>query len=138
MEIIDNLQNNNWLDKLTAAVFIEFSVHEPSSRLFSFARYLYERLPTGGSVTSRDVQTWALYRAPSGFFAVYQLLFVIFSLLIIFLQVKELVGEGKAYLVQFWNWIKIFQVFTSVSAAVLVVLKGNETSLYVKSNKKSF
>ena len=132
MEIIHNLQNNNWLDKHTAAIFIEFSVHEPSSRLFSFARYLYERLPTGGSVTSRDVQTWALYRAPSGFFAVYQLLFVIFSLLIIFLQVKEFVGEGKAYLVQFWNWIKIFQVFTSVSAAVLVVLKGNETSLYVK------
>ncbi|RMX60858.1 hypothetical protein pdam_00003501 [Pocillopora damicornis] len=132
LEIIHNLQNNNWLDKHTAAIFIEFSVHEPSSRLFSFARYLYERLPTGGSVTSRDVQTWALYRAPSGFFAVYQLLFVIFSLLIIFLQVKEFVGEGKAYLVQFWNWIKIFQVFTSVSAAVLVVLKGNETSLYVK------
>ncbi|PFX27644.1 Polycystic kidney disease protein 1-like 2 [Stylophora pistillata] len=89
LEIIDNLQNNNWLDESTAAVFIEFSVHEPSSRLFSFARYFYERLPTGGSVTSRDVQTWTLYRASSSFYAVYELLFVILSLLIILSEVKE-------------------------------------------------
>lgn len=135
-EIINNLQNNNWIDRFTTAVFIEFSVHQPSSRLFSFVRYLYERLPTGGSVISVDVQTLALYRTTDGFtgtfYEVYQMLFVIWSLILLFLEVRDVIRNGKAYFAQFWNWIYILQILTSVSAAVVVVLKAKETSLYVR------
>ena len=66
LDVISELQNHGWINEFTAAVFIEFSVHEPSSRLFSSVKYLYERLSTGGVLTSVNVQTEALYPPFSG------------------------------------------------------------------------
>ena len=47
--VIDDLESNDWIDDRAFAVFIEFTVYEPSSTLFSAAKYLYERYPTGGT-----------------------------------------------------------------------------------------
>lgn len=140
-DAISVLQNNEWINDFTVAVFIEFSVHEPSSRLFSIVKYLYERLPTGGVVTTVNVQTLALYPPLHGYFNIFyelsQLFFVFSILILLLLEIKELVRQKKAYFTEVWNWVNVLQILTSTSAAIIGVLKARETSLYVKTVQKN-
>lgn len=136
MDVVNKLQTNDWIDEFTVAVFIEFSVHEPSSRLFNFAKYLYERLPTGGVITTVDVQTLALY-PPSDesfntFYEVCHLLFVVCIIILLSLELRELKRQKRAYFTQIWNWVHILQILTSISAGVMVLLKAKQTSSYVR------
>lgn len=134
--VINKLQDNEWIDEFTAAVFIEFSVHEPSSRLFSFAKYLYERLPTGGVVTTVKVQTLVLYMPLGGpfnaFYELCQLSFVVFTLILVLLEIKKFVKQKKAFFTKFWNWVCILQILTSICAAIIGLLKAKQTSLFIK------
>ena len=137
LNVISELQNHEWIDEFTAAVFIEFSVHEPSSRLFSSVKYLYERLPTGGVLTSTNVQTLALYPPFSGDFfnTLYELchqFLVVCILILVGLEIKEIIDQRSAYFMQFWNWVHMMQILTSASAVIIGLLKANQTSFFVK------
>lgn len=137
LNVISELQKHDWINEFTAAVFIEFSVHEPSSRLFSSVKYLYERLPTGGVLTSVNVQTLALYPPFSGDFfnTLYELChqFVIVCILVLLgLEIREIIDQKRAYLMQFWNWIHMMQILASTSAVIIGMHKENETSFFVK------
>ncbi|KAJ7379879.1 hypothetical protein OS493_012636 [Desmophyllum pertusum] len=48
LKVLNTLQEHNWIDEFSVAVFIEFTIFNPSSSLFSVAKCLYERSPTGG------------------------------------------------------------------------------------------
>lgn len=142
LEVIGGLQSNDWINEFTVAVFIEFSVHEPSSRLFSFVKYLYERLPTGGVLTSVNVQTLALYPPFSGdffntLFELCHLFLVVCILILVGLEIIELLDQKRAYFTQFWNWVHIIQILTSTSAVIIGLLKANQTSFYVKRVQKN-
>lgn len=135
--VISELQNHDWINEFTVAVFIEFSVHEPSSRLFSSVKYLYERLPTGGVLTSVSVQTLALYPPFSGDFfnTLYEIChqFLIVCILILSgLEIKEIIDQKRAYLLQFWNWVHMMQILTSTSAVIIGLHKESQTSFFVK------
>ena len=137
LDVISRLQNHDWINEFTAAVFIEFSVHEPSSRLFSSVKYLYERLPTGGVVTSVNVQTLALYPPFSGDFlnTLYELcheFLVVCILILVGLEIKEIIDQKRAYFMQFWNWVHIMQILTSASAVIIGLFKANQASFFVK------
>ena len=137
LDVISKLQNHDWINEFTAAVFVEFSVHEPSSRLFSSVKYLYERLPTGGALTSVKVQTLALYPPFSGVFfnTLYELchqFLVVCILILVGLAIKEIIDQKKAYFIQFWNWVHVMQILTSTSAVIIGLLKANQTSFFVK------
>ena len=47
INVIKVLEENRWIDNQTAAVFVEFTVFEPSSSLFSAIKLLFERSPIG-------------------------------------------------------------------------------------------
>jgi polycystin 1L2 len=56
---LEELQNNltalqqmNWIDRQTRAVFIEFSLYNPNIKLFSYCTILFEILPTGNIISS--------------------------------------------------------------------------------------
>ena len=137
LDVISKLQNHDWINDFTAAVFIEFSVHEPSSRLFSSVKYLYERLPTGGVLTSVNVQTLALYPPFSGDFfnTLYELchqFLVACILILVGLEIKEIIDQRRAYFMQFWNWVHMVQILTSASAVIIGLFKANQASFFVK------
>ena len=45
--IIDDLIKNDWIDRQTRAVLVEFSLYNPSSNLLAVMTYYYEVLPAG-------------------------------------------------------------------------------------------
>lgn len=137
LDVISGLQNHNWINEFTAAVFIEFSVHEPSSSLFSSVKYLYERLPTGGVLTSVDVQTLALYPPFSAdylntLYELFHQFLIVCIIILVGLEIKEIIDQKRAYFMQFWNWVHIMQILTSAAAVIIGLLKANQASFFVK------
>lgn len=136
LKVVNKLQANNWIDEFSVAVFIEFTIFNPSSSLFSVTKCLYERSPTGGVVFSRSVKTLTLYKASSNnfqkFFEVCQLLFMVIILFFVIDEASKIYRKRKKYFTGFWNWVELLQILTAVSSVVIYFLKAKYTSWFVK------
>ena len=139
--VIDNLEKNGWIDNRTVAVFVEFTVYEPSSTLFSALKYLYERYPTGGTKATGRIDTLMIYYPIDPnfrtFYLICQLLFVflIFGLFIV--EVVKLYMQGCNYFTHLWNLVEMFQLTSAVAAVTQYFLKAKYTSDYVRRLKRN-
>lgn len=135
LEVVNGLRAHSWVDERTVAVFIEFTLFDPSSSLFCNVRNVYERLATGQVVTAVDVRALSLYPLQDvnfqSFYEVCQLLFLV---VIIVFSIGEIVKffRQKVYLRQVWNWVQLILLVVSFVAMVVSILKGKHTHLYVK------
>lgn len=104
-----SLQQTNWIDHRTRAVFFEFTLYNPNINLFSFCQLTFEILPTGTIIptaTFKIVNFWTVNRELiiTGLMAGY-------LIIIVFLMIKEIKSfklNGIKYLQRFWiyiNWI---------------------------------
>ena len=136
LEVLDNLQKNNWINDLTAVVFVEFTIHEPASALFSVVKYLFERLPTGGYNTVTSVKTLTLYASPDpsfkSFYQLCQLLLMLIVLFFFFAEIGKIYRQKCGYFKMFWNWMELLQISGAVAAIVMFFFKEMYTSEYVK------
>ena len=134
-EVVRDLRSHNWVDERTAAVFIEFTLFDPSSSLFCNVRNVYERLATGQVVTAVNVRVLSLYPSTDvnfqSFFEVCQLLFLIAIVTFFIVELVKFLRQ-KRYLLQVWNWIQIILLVVSLVAVVISLLKEKHTGLYVK------
>ena len=134
-DVVRELRAHNWVDDRTAAVFIEFTLFDPSTRLFCNVRNVYERLPTGQAVTAVHVTALSLFPSPNvnfqSFYEVCQLLFLI---AIVAFFIVEMINcfRQKKYFRQVRNWVELLLLAVSFAAVVVSFLKGKFTSLYVK------
>lgn len=139
-KVISDLRHYNWVDTLTAALFIEFTLFDPSTSLFCSVRQVYERLPTGQAVTAVDVRALTLYPSTNthlqSFYEVCELLFLL-AIVICFIVEAVKFFRQKKYFHQMWNVVELILLVVSLLAVVMSFLKGKYTSLYVKSVKSN-
>ncbi|XP_078349560.1 polycystin-1-like protein 2 isoform X5 [Oculina patagonica] len=135
-KVLDNLEKNNWINDLTAAVFVEFTIHQPASALFSVVKYLFERLPTGGYNSVTSIKTLTLYASPDpnfkSFYQLCQLMLMLIILFFFFAEIGKIYRQRCAYFKLFWNWMELLQIFGAVAALVMFFFKEMYTSQYVK------
>ncbi|XP_048586750.1 uncharacterized protein LOC5520842 isoform X2 [Nematostella vectensis] len=135
-EVISNLQKNNWIDDKTGGVFVEFTVFEPTTSLFSAVKYLYERFRTGGTNTRATVRTLVLYASADtnmqSFFQVCQLMLMLMILFFLFVEFGKIYRQGREYPKQFWNWMELIQILCTVAAIVMFFFKEKYTSEFVQ------
>lgn len=133
--VIDDLETNRWIDERTFAVFIEFTVYEPSSTLFSAGKYLYERFPTGGTKTTGTIDTLMIYYpSDPSFRSLYLacqllLIFLIFGLFV--MEMVKLYFQGCRYFTHFWNLVDIVQISSAAAAMISYFFKARYTSDFV-------
>ena len=136
LKVVKELQANNWIDEFSVAVFIEFTIFNPSSSLFSVTKCLYERSPTGGVAFSRSVKTLTLYHTSSNnfqkFVEVCQLLFMVIIVFFVINEAYKIYRKKKKYFRRFWNWVELLQILTAFSSVVIYFLKAKYTSSFVK------
>lgn len=134
--VVKELQTNNWMDEFSTAIFVEFTIFNPSSSLFSVAKCLYERFPTGGVVFSKSVRTLTLYSASNNnyqtFHEVCQLLFMVLILFLIINEMSKIYRERKKYFTKFWNWMELIQILTAICSVVMYFLKAKYTSWFIR------
>lgn len=134
--VLDTLETNNWINDMTAAVFVEFTIHQPATALFSVVKYLFERLPTGGYNTVTSIKTLTLYASPDptfkSFFQLCQLLLMLIILFFFFAEIGKIYRQKCGYFKLFWNWMELLQIFGAIAAIVMFFFKEMYTSEYVK------
>ena len=135
-KVLDTLERNNWINDLTAAVFVEFTIHQPASALFTVVKYLFERLPTGGYNTVTSIKTLTLYASPDpnlkSFYQLCQLLLMLTILFFFFAEIGKIYRQKCGYFKLFWNWMELLQIFGAIAAIVMFFFKEMYTSKYVK------
>ena len=135
LKVVNELQAKNWIDEFSVAVFIEFTVFNPSSSLFSVTKCLYERSPTGGVAFSRSVRTLTLYHASSNnfqnFVEVCQLLFMVIIVFFVIDESYKIYRKKTKYFRGFWNWVELLQILTAFISVVIYFLKVKYTSSFV-------
>ncbi|EDO48597.1 predicted protein, partial [Nematostella vectensis] len=134
--VVSVLRDNSWIDDKTAAVFVEFTVFEPTTSLFSAVKYLYERFRTGGTNTRATVRTLVLYASADtnmqSFFQVCQLMLMLMILFFLFVEFGKIYRQGREYPKQFWNWMELIQILSTVAAIVMFFFKEKYTSEFVQ------
>ena len=133
--IIENLRSNEWLDRQTRAVIVEFSAFNPSVNVLGIATYFYQVETSGYSAPFTRIDVISLYSTESAsqqFYSICVLLFIVFVLLYLGRECYKLYRLGSRYFKSFWNWVEIFQVFCSVLAVIMYMVKSDRVTSAVR------
>ena len=138
LDVIESLEENRWIDDRTVAILIECTLFDPATSLYSFMRYLYERFPTGGVITSGTVKTVTVYlpQKSVSYRSFYQVLQVLLMFLILGFVIIEIVKAfrlGRIYFKRFWSWIDILLICLAASGIGTMLYKEGCTREYVSN-----
>ena len=113
------LKVNNWIDKQTSALFIEFSLFNANKNLFAYCTILFEILPTGNILISHEFDPISLYadEAPVNIFL--DILYLFATVIFIVEQVLLIIKLKKQYVKHFWPYVTLsLVIFSWVSFAM--------------------
>ena len=133
--IIENLKSNDWLDRQTKAVIMEFSAFNPSVTVLGIATYFYEVGASGYTTTFKRIDVLSLHStqtAAKQFYMICVLLFIVFVLLYLGREGYKLCKSGFRYFKSFWNWLELFQVFFSVLAVITHIVQGKRVTSVIR------
>ncbi|CAL1530708.1 unnamed protein product [Lymnaea stagnalis] len=119
-----NLQLEGWIDPLTRAVFVEFTLYHPSLDLTSSVTIVVEFPISGGILTSFSIQTEKLLRFITGEvdpLMVCQVMFLPFVIYLTTIILLNLRSEKLHFFTHLWNGIDFF----------IVLLAWANSSLYL-------
>ncbi|XP_052802584.1 uncharacterized protein LOC128232845 isoform X2 [Mya arenaria] len=115
---IQELMQTGWLDRRTKAVFVEATLYNPPTNLFTSVRLLTEMSPTGGVSSLVKVTSTQLFRYVTTWDNVLlacELLFFVIMPLSIKTLVLGIIQDGRDFLFNLWNVLSL--VISIVSAA---------------------
>ena len=138
--IIENLQNNNWLDKQTRVVIMEFSVFNPSVNTLAVATYFYEVEASGLKAPSSTADVISLYSSETAsyqFYLICMFLFIVLVLLYLGRECYKLCKHRFRYFKSVWSWVEICQVVFSVLAVVMYIIRLHRVTSTVRQLKEN-
>ena len=138
--IIENLQNNNWLDKQTRVVIMEFSVFNPSVNTLAVATYFYEVEASGLKAPSSKADIISLYSSETAsyqFYLICMFLFIVLVLSYLGRECYKLCKQRFQYFKSAWSWVEICQVVFSVLAVVMYIIRLHRVTSTVRQLKEN-
>lgn len=134
--VVADLKKKEWIDNRTAAVFVELTVFEPATLLYSAVKVLFERLPTGSLKPAIRVEPLTVYGATDpGFKNVYQTCQLIFVLIVTILFACEcfkVYRKGCTYFLRFWSWLDLILITSALLAMGTLFFKEKYVSDFIK------
>ncbi|XP_041085447.1 polycystin-1 isoform X3 [Polyodon spathula] len=118
-----DLQRNNWLDRMTSAVFVEFTLYNTNTDLYAAVALLVEFAAPSSAYTSMHIKAVPLLRLSTGA----DLLLVMMGFLVMFVvyfvvhETLIMKKERSSYFSQPWNLVQ-WSVIVLTLAAVVVHL----------------
>jgi len=112
-EAIDYLQENNWIDKETRSVFIEFTLYNTQINLYSVSFIKFELLPTGAIYPKFDLKLLKIDRWRDSFgitVFISEMAIIIYTIYFIVTECKELKKQKLEYFKDFWNKVELLML----------------------------
>ncbi|KAL3876324.1 hypothetical protein ACJMK2_034186 [Sinanodonta woodiana] len=134
----EQLENEGWIDRYTRAVFVEFTVYNPSINLFSICTLLAEFRPSQGIFPSYRFEPAMLlpYMDSAMLFQIAcEIVYLLFVVLFVGKLIRDLYKERTKYFTEFWNWIELGICSMSVTASVIYfyrLFEVNKLTAYFK------
>ena len=129
--VVENLKTNEWLDRQTRAVIVEFSAFNPSVNVLGIATYFYEVEASGYSAPFTRIDVISLYSTESAsrlFYSICVLLFIVFVLFYLGRESYKFYKLGFRYFKSFWNWVELCQMFFSVLAVAMYIVQSDRVT----------
>lgn len=137
LRVVRNLESNDWIDQRTAVVLVEFTVFEPSTSLFSMAKFLYEVIPTGRPETIARFNTISIYGASDSklgsVFLAFQIILLLLVAYFLILETIKIYRQTCSYFGLFWNWMNLLQLISTITTVAFFFFKENYVSSFVKN-----
>ncbi|XP_019635022.1 PREDICTED: polycystic kidney disease protein 1-like 2 [Branchiostoma belcheri] len=101
------LDQYNWLDERTRAVFVELILYNPHANLFSVVSVVVEFTHLGPAFTSGEVATLRLIQQDALLLLALRGVLAAFLLFFTIKEAKSLFGRPLEYLSEFWSWVEL-------------------------------
>ena len=105
------LESLDWIDKQTAAIFVEFTLFNPNVNLFQHCQILFEILPTGNIISTASFSSIDLLDINNSsvlsFRIILNLVFLLFIGVFMADEIRLVAKSGLAYFRQFYNYIDL-------------------------------
>jgi hypothetical protein len=134
------LQQNNWIDRQTRAVFVEFNLFNPNLNLFAYCYILYEILPTGDVLSSFRFYPMVLFDDRTNLYSFVTIAAVIYLVMVFILSFKQIyriVIHKMKYFKQFWTYLDLALIafsFTSFAIWLYRVWEAQSIMSIMASN----
>ena len=139
--VLDDLKLNEWVDKYTRAIFVEFTVYNGYSNLYCVTNLLLEFTAAGGVVPFIQLLSTRIDRYVGNFLIfvlVCEVSFVLFTLFFTYREFKRfLKTEFKDYMKDFWTWIELTLIGLSWTSIVLYAIRFGLDKLTKKAFRKN-
>ncbi|XP_064867230.1 polycystin-1-like protein 2 [Oncorhynchus nerka] len=138
------LFDNTWLDMLTRAVFVEFTVYNANVNLFCTVTLMLETTAVGAFQFRSELQSVRLYQSTGGlhiFVMASEVIYFLFILYYMYVQGKLMKLQKWAYFKTKWNLLELAIILLSWSALSVFIkrtLLGNRDMEYYHNHKDQF
>ncbi|KAM4697728.1 polycystin-1 [Rhinophrynus dorsalis] len=142
-QLLEKLQRGHWIDSLTRALFVEFSLYTPGVDLYTSVTLLLEFPLAGRTLPSTEIRAFPLLRLSSGthlllVMMVFLMMFVVYFVLSECLVIRK---EGLSYFTRFWNYVQWLLTALAVCTVVVYLsrasLADQQWDRYLK-NRETF
>ena len=106
IDSLSSLQQMNWIDHRTRAIFFDFTLYNPNINLFAYCSFVFEILPSGGIIPTANVVTMNLWSGSreviaTGCMAAYLVVIVV----LMTKEIKAYKKLKKLYFKQIWIYV---------------------------------
>lgn len=132
----DILQEQNWIDKLTRIVIVEFTIYNPNINLFTTTLISFEMPTTGVILKHVQIYTFRLFSYLGGF-GIFVILCELCALgcvvYFIGLELKQIKLDGRGHFLSFWNCLQFVTLLASITCVIMYLLRHAMTSVAVET-----
>ena len=139
-DMVRDLMASNWLTSRACAIFLEATVYNANSNLFTTVKVVVEIPRSGGFYIYDDTQTFRVYDyvGPTAILVVgAQIVWVLILLHTIFIEVTLCVKQKKKYFKQFWNLYQLLTILSSLIVCAVYPVKVIYTIQAIEALKNS-
>ncbi|KAL7840831.1 hypothetical protein AOLI_G00261540 [Acnodon oligacanthus] len=121
---LQKLRATGWMDRNTEAMIVQITLYSPAYNLFTTVTMLEEQLPVGGFQPAVFVHSTQLYNSATalGYWLIAaELLFLLLTLLQLYIQICVMAQKAWLYWTNLWNWLEVMSLLISFLSFVCAV-----------------
>ena len=137
---MEDLSENNWIDRRSRVAVVEFSIFNINMNILVVANYFFEFLPTGGVLSYVRVEMLEMYGTETSLVQLVLLFRLILIIMIVAYCVIEMIKmcrQKGSYFRSVWNWLVLVLILTSVTSVIVHIVRQKATTDTIKEQQKN-
>ena len=123
---LSELHRLSWIDNRTRMIFVQLTLFNPNTNLFSSIEFIFECLSIGSIDSNVQFRTISFEIISSKLQLIGLILYFLIIIYIIFKQIRLLFQLKSSYLKHFWSYIELSLIFNSFIGILVQICRLRE------------